>query len=81
MKKYAVINLMQTKTGMPSVKIDAEQCFMDLEPLERATLLHAAAQLCGIAIGAIIQDNPDDEDEIIERLEIMELDAQREVAN
>lgn len=81
MKKYAVINLMQTNEGKPGVKIEAEPAFMDLEPIERATLMNAALHLCVMAINAILDDNPDDADEIMERLGDMGISAHPQVTN
>ena len=81
MKRYAIIKMMQTQAGMPGVKLEAEQAFMDLEPIERATLLNAASHLCDMAISAILEDYPDEADEILERLEMMEIAAQPQVTN
>jgi hypothetical protein len=70
-----------TAQGNPGVQLEAEEDFMELEPLERATLLNAAVHLCVAAINAIADDYPEDAEDIMERLEEMSIAPSRERAN
>lgn len=78
---FAVIRMMELSNGQPGVKLETTDAFMELPPIERATFLNAALQLCAMAIGAVIDDHPDEEDEITDRLEAMAIEAQARVTN
>lgn len=81
MRDLAVIRMILTSHGHPGVQLEAEEAFMELEPLDRATLLNAAVHLCVAAINAIADDHPDDAEAIMERLEEMSIAPSRERAN
>lgn len=70
----ARIDMMQLLNGEPGVKLTVEKAFMDLDPVDRCTLLAAAVDLCEMAISAICTDNPDRLDEIMERLAAMSIE-------
>lgn len=71
MKEIANISLLVLSNGEPGVKLTAGNEFMDAAPMDRASFLVAAIQLCGAAITAICNDNPDDKAEIMEAMESM----------
>jgi uncharacterized protein Yka (UPF0111/DUF47 family) len=73
--------MLELASGAPGVKLEASPEFMGLEPIERATLLNAALQLCTAAINAVIDDNPDDAEDIMDRIGTMEIEANRMVTN
>lgn len=81
MKDLALVRMLELPSGAPGVKLEASPEFMGLEPIERATLLNAALQLCAAAINAVIDDNPDDADDIMDRIGAMEIEANRMVTN
>lgn len=81
MQEVAVIRMMMMPDGSPGVQLKAEDGFMDLEPIDRATLLNAALHLCVAAINAIADDNPDEADEIMDRLESMSIHPNSRVTN
>lgn len=71
MKEIASISLLVLKNGEPGVRLSAGDEFMEAAPVDRVSLLVAAIQLCGAAITAICDDNPDDKAEIMEVMESM----------
>jgi len=73
MRQMASVDMLLNSKDEPGVKITASNDFMELEPIQRVSLLVAAVQLCGVAISAIITDNPDDELDIRELLESVEI--------
>lgn len=77
----AVIRMLELPNGLPGVKLEASDAFMELEPLERATMINAALQLCAAALSAIIEDNPDDADDIMDRIGAMEIEPNNKVTN
>lgn len=81
MRDLALIRMLELASGAPGVKLEASSEFMELEPIERATLLNAALQLCAAAINAVIDDNPDDAEDIMDRIGAMEIEANRMVTN
>lgn len=58
----------------PGVKLTALQEFMDLSPMQRVVMIGAVIHLCGAAIDAIINDNPDEAKEIREVLEHLSIE-------
>jgi len=81
LKELASIRMMQLANGQPGVKLESTKEFMDLEPIDRATLINAALQLCVMAINAIADDHPEDADDIMERLESMVIEANRKFSH
>lgn len=81
MRDLAVIRMLELPSGLPGVKLEASPAFMELEPIERVTLINAALQLCAAAMNAIIEDNPDDADEIMDRIGAMEIEPNKQVTN
>jgi hypothetical protein len=65
----ARIDMFRFHDGDPGVRLSADQSFMDLDPVDRCTLLAAVMHLCTMSISAICADHPDSEDEIRERVE------------
>lgn len=61
----ARIDILRLEKGStPGVKLTALQEFLDMSPVHRAVMISAVIHLCGAALEAIINDNPDDADEI-----------------
>ena len=81
MQELAVIRMIILDNGSPGVQLRSEQKFMDLKPIDRATLLNAALHLCVAAINAIADDHPEEADEIMDRLEEMSIDAVQRTMN
>ena len=81
MKEMAAIRMLMLDGGNPGVQLHTEKAFMDLKPIDRATLLNAALHLCVAAINAIAEDHPDDADDIMDRLEEMSIEAMNRVTN
>lgn len=81
MRSLAVVRMMELPDGSPGVKIEASDEFMELEPVERATFFNAALQLCAVALDAIINDNPDYEDEIMDQIDAMEIQPSKKGMN
>lgn len=81
MQELAVIRMIILGNGSPGVQLRSEQAFMDLKPIDRATLLNAALHLCVAAINAIADDHPEEADEIMDRLEEMSIDAVQRTMN
>lgn len=73
MREIANISMMILPNGEPGVKLSAGDDFLDVSPLARVTLLIAAVQLCGAAIVAICEDNPDDAIDIEEMMDCMSI--------
>lgn len=73
MREVANISMMILPNGDPGVKISAEPDFLDMSPLARVTLLIAAVHLCGAAIVAICEDNPDEAMDIEEMMDCMSI--------
>lgn len=68
----ARIDILRLGSDMaPGVKLTALQEFMDMTPLQRAVMIGAVIHLCGAAIDAIINDNPNDAGEIREVLDAL----------
>ena len=63
------------------VRISAADAFLDLTSVERVALLVASIQLCGAAISAIITDNPDDEEDIKELLNVLSIHPEDQALN
>ena len=62
----------------PGVKLTALQEFMDMTPMQRAVMMGAVIHLCGAAIDAIINDNPDDAMKIRKVLEHLSIEPSGE---
>lgn len=81
MQEMATIRMIILDNGSPGVQLQSEKAFMDLKPIDRATLLNAALHLCVAAINAIADDHPDEADAIMDRLEEMSIEAAKRVMN
>lgn len=81
MQEMAVIRMLMLDNGAPGVQLHSDKAFMELEPIERATLLNAALHLCVAAINAIADDHPEDAEEIMDRLEEMSISPNPRVTN
>lgn len=71
MREVATISMLILANGDPGVKMSAGSDFMDVTPLERISLLMAAAKLCGAAMVAICEDNPNDKIDLEEILNFL----------
>lgn len=60
MKEVATIGLILLPNGEPGVRFNGTPEFGEGPTLLRIALLIAAIQLCGAAINAICEENPDD---------------------
>ena len=81
MQEMATIRMLMLDNGSPGVQLQSDKAFMDLKPIDRATLLNAALHLCVAAINAIADDHPDEADAIMDRLEEMSIEAAKRVMN
>jgi len=81
LQEMATIRMIILDNGSPGVQLQSEKAFMDLKPIDRATLLNAALHLCVAAINAIADDHPDEADAIMDRLEEMSIEAAKRVMN
>ena len=73
-----MISLSDSQTG---VKLNTSDAFMDMPPCHRAVLIAAVMQLCAAAIEAIMNDYPDERDEIRSHLDALTLEARATVVN
>lgn len=81
MQEMATIRMIILDNGSPGVQLQSEKAFINLKPIDRATLLNAALHLCVAAINAIADDHPDEADAIMDRLEEMSIEAAKRVMN
>jgi hypothetical protein len=59
-KEVANIHLVLLPNGEPGVRFQGAPGFEEVPVMMRVALLIASIQLCGAAINAICEDNPDD---------------------
>ena len=64
MQEVATIGLMLLPNGEPGVRFNGTHEFGEAPTVVRVALLIAAIQLCGAAITAICDDNPDDSPDV-----------------
>ena len=64
MQEVATIGLMLLPNGEPGVRFNGTYEFNDAPTVVRVALLIAAIQLCGAAITAICEENPDDSPDV-----------------
>lgn len=81
MKTVATVEMIVTDKDLPGVRIQATEEFLDMEPIERVSLLIAAVKLCGAAISAVVADNPEYESEIWEYLDVATLHPDDQALN
>ena len=81
MREMASVEMLLNQNDQPGVRISATDEFMELLPIQRVGLLIAAIQLCGVAISAVVSDNPDDEIEIRELLESVAISPMQQDLN
>jgi len=81
MRAVASVQMLITDKDNPGVRISASDEFMEMPAVQRVSLLVAAVQLCGAAIGAIVGDNPDEEIEIRELLEAVAIQPEDQALN
>lgn len=59
--------------GKPVVQLVGGPLFVNLAPLGKAVAVSAAKQLCAMIIDAIVEQNPDSSQEILDTLKTLEL--------
>ena len=64
MQEVATIGLMMLPGGEPGVRFSGTYEFNDAPTIVRVAQLIAAIQLCGAAITAICEENPDDSPDV-----------------
>lgn len=77
----ARIDILRLKGGdVPGVKLTALEEFMDMPPVQKAVMISAVMQLCSAIIEAIMEDSPDDADEIREVLTCLSIEREEEAS-
>ena len=77
----ASINIMLLPGGQTGVQLNAQSGFMEMSPVHRAVLVASVIQLCAAAIEAIIEDHPEDRDEIRHHLNALTLEPRIQTVN
>ena len=81
MQEVATIGLLVLRDDEPGVRLSAGDEFMALSPVARISLLMAAIQLCGAAIGAICDDNPNESIDLMEMMDAMSINPSDHTMN
>ena len=77
----AHIDIMSIMGGGTGVRLTSGDEFKNLPPVARAVLMAAAIQLCGLAIEAILEDHPEDQEEIRGILSAVSIEQKTQVMN
>lgn len=81
MREVATIGLLVLPNDEPGVQFSAGDSFMEIPPVARVSLLLAAIQLCGAAISAICEDNPDERIDLIELMDALTIIPSNQAMN